>query len=114
VNPRSAKLVAAVAVGVAVVVIAVLAFVLSTAATTVTTDEIAVECVGVDEEACAQWAASVLEAGPGIRTFDPDDLERVRLSQPFLGIFGECRAEYFVERDEDDPAARESVPCPDE
>jgi hypothetical protein len=86
--------------------------VLSIDATAVTTDGIAVECVGIDEAACAFWAESVMAEGPGIRTFDPDDLVRIRLSQPILGLIGECQAEYFVGRDDDETAAREAVPCP--
>lgn len=99
--------------GGAAVVVAVVGGALLRPVTTATTDAgVAVECVGVaDESACAAWGASVLEAGPGIRVFDPEDLERVRLGRSILGLFGECRAEYFLGRYEDSAAARETVPC---
>jgi hypothetical protein len=80
-------------------------------ATTTTSAGLTIECIGVDKAACAEWAASVLADGPGIHTFDHDDLERARLSRSFLGLFGDCRAEYFLGR-YDDASASESVPCP--
>lgn len=79
--------------------------------TAVTAAGLEVECSGMDEAACATWAESVLGDGPGIHTFDPADLERVRLGRSFLGLFGDCQAEYVLGRF-DDVAARETVPCP--
>jgi hypothetical protein len=71
-----------------------------------------VECDGIGSaEACARWAAEVTAAGPGLRTFDPDDVTRLRLSQPFP-LPGDCRVEYYLGRDPDQPAARETVDCP--
>jgi hypothetical protein len=73
---------------------------------------VAVECVGIgSDDACAAWANSVLADGPGIHTFDPDDLERVRLSTSVLDLVGDCTAEYFVGRFGSEPVARETVPC---
>lgn len=78
--------------------------------TTTTPGGVAVECVGVDAAECAIWAESTLADGPGIHTFDPEDLERVRLSHSFLGLFGDCQAEYFLGR-YDEAVAREIVDC---
>lgn len=76
---------------------------------------LSVECAGIgDESACAAWAETVLADGPGIHTFDPEDLEGVRLRRSVLGLVGECRAEYFLGRFGDDVAASEAVPCPGE
>lgn len=84
--------------------------------TTVTTSGgLAIECAGIgDESACAAWAEAVLADGPGIHTFDPEDLEGVRLGRSVLGLVGECQAEYFLGRFGDEVAAREPVPCPAE
>jgi hypothetical protein len=104
---------AALVTTVTAVVVAAIALVilLGRSATTVTSDGVEVECAVTDEATCATWADSVLADGPGIQTFDPDDLERVRVARSVLGLFGECQAEYFLGR-YDDAAARESVPCP--
>lgn len=73
---------------------------------------ITVACDGIGSEvACERWAADLLAAGPGIHTFDPDDLAHLRLVRPFL-LPGECEAEYFVGRSADAPVARETVACP--
>jgi hypothetical protein len=79
--------------------------------TTTTSAGVTVECIGGDEAECAAWAASVLADGPGVHTFDPEDLERVRVGRSILGLVGDCQAEYFLGRF-DDVAARERVPCP--
>jgi hypothetical protein len=97
-----------------VALLAVLALPLARPSTTVTVAGVTVECANTaDETWCAAWADSVLADGPGIHTFDPDDLERVRLSRTFLGLAGDCQAEYFVGRSED-AAANETVACPDD
>jgi len=75
-------------------------------------DSIEVECDGIgSDETCEAWAMAILAAGPGIRTFDPDDLVRLQLTRPVL-LPGECRADYFISREPDEPAARETVDCP--
>jgi hypothetical protein len=56
----------------------------------------------------------VLADGPGMHTFDPDDLERVRLGRSVLGLMGDCQAEYFVGRFGGEAVARQTVPCPDD
>lgn len=77
-----------------------------------TVEGIAIECDGVGSaDACGAWAVSQLERGPGIRVFDPEDLQRVRLVRPFP-LPGTCRAEYFVGRDPDSAVATETVDCP--
>jgi hypothetical protein len=80
--------------------------------TATTPDGVAVACIGVEAAGCEAWAASVLADGPGIHTFDPEDLERVRLSRSVLGLFGDCQAEYFGDR-YDEAVARETVDCPE-
>ena len=91
----------------------VAAVVLRPTSTATTADGLAVDCAGIgDGAACAAWAEAVLADGPGIHTFDPDDLERVRLGRTILGLFGDCQAEYFVGRFGTEAVARESVPCP--
>jgi hypothetical protein len=78
-----------------------------------TTSGLAVTCAGIgDGAACAAWAEAVLADGPGIHTFDPEDLERVRLGRSVFDAFGDCQAEYFVERFGTEAVARETVPCP--
>jgi hypothetical protein len=80
-----------------------------------TSGGLVVECAGIgDETACAAWAEAVLADGPGIHTFDPEDLDGVRLGRSVLGLAGECQAEYFLGRFGDEVAAREPVPCPGE
>jgi hypothetical protein len=84
-------------------------------ATVTTAGGLTVECAGIgDEPTCAAWAEAVLADGPGIRIFDPEDLEGVRLGRSVLGLLGDCQAEYFLGRFEEEVAAREPVPCPGE
>jgi hypothetical protein len=79
---------------------------------TVSVGDVAVECVGIGStDACEAWATARLADGPDIRTFDPADLERIRLVRPFL-LPGDCTVEYFVGRDLDEAVAREVVACP--
>lgn len=74
--------------------------------------EVAVRCEGIGStEACADWARHVLDAGPGLHTFDPEDVVELRLHRPFL-VPGACDVEYFVGRERDEPAGREEVDCP--
>jgi len=95
----------------AVLVIAVSAVALRPT-TTAVVDGVTIECDGVGSaDACAAWATSRLADGPHLRTFDPDDLARVRLLRPFP-LPGSCTAEYFLSRDLDDAVARETVDCP--
>jgi hypothetical protein len=105
-----------VGVGLALVAILVFATLLVRPSATVrSAGGLAVECAGIgDEPTCAAWAEAVLADGPGIHTFDPEDLESVRLGRSFLGILGDCQAEYFLGRFGEEAAAREPVPCPGE
>jgi hypothetical protein len=76
-----------------------------------TIGEVRVECDGIGSAAaCERWAADLLAAGPGIRTFDPEDLASLRLSRPFP-LPGACAVDYYIGR-EAEPAARETVDCP--
>jgi hypothetical protein len=98
-----------------VAVVVVMTLLLRPSATVTTGGGLTVECAGIgDESACAAWAEDVLAEGPGIRTFDPGDLEGVRLGRSVLDLLGECQAEYFLGRFGDDVAAREPVRCPGE
>jgi hypothetical protein len=77
-------------------------------------DGVTVACDGIGSvEACAEWAASILATGPGIHTFDPEDLAHVRMARPFL-LPGDCEVAYYVGRSLDEPVARETIPCPDD
>jgi hypothetical protein len=79
---------------------------------TASVDGVAVECDGVGTtDACEAWATALLDEGPGIHTFDPGDLERMRLGRPFV-LPGDCTVEYFVGRDLEEAVARETVTCP--
>jgi hypothetical protein len=104
---------AAVAGGIVVAaLVIVLGAVLLRPTSTAVIDGVAIECDGVGStDACAAWATSRLAEGPGIHTFDPADLERMRLVRPFP-LPGACTAEYYVGRDPDEPAARETIACP--
>ncbi len=98
-----------------VVTLVVAVLLLRPSATVTTSSGITVECAGIgDESACTAWVEAVLADGPGIHTFDPEDLEGVRLGRSVLGLVGECQAEYFLGRFGDEVAAREPVPCPGE
>jgi hypothetical protein len=77
-------------------------------------DGVTAACDGIGSaDACADWAASILAAGPGIHTFDPEDLAHVRMTRPFL-LPGDCEIAYYVGRSLDEPVARETVACPDD
>jgi hypothetical protein len=80
---------------------------------TASVEGVTVACDGIGEVAtCAAWARDLLADGPGIHTFDPDDLAQVRLTRPFP-IPGDCEIAYYVGRTLDEPVARETVACPD-
>jgi hypothetical protein len=111
VSRRAGLAVGLLVAGIAVGVLA--SWILRAGSTAVTPAHVTVECIGVDGQACAAWADSVLADGPGIHTFDPEALESVRLSRSILGLFGDCQAEYFLGR-YDEAAGRETVPCPDD
>ena len=84
----------------------------STSVDSTSVDSITVDCDGIgSSEACAAWATDLLARGPGIRTFDPEDLAHVRLTRPFP-LPGDCEVAWFVSRTLDEPAARETVACP--
>ena len=93
-RPRAALVVGAVLALAATLLVAMI--VLRPSATVTTPAGLAVECAGIDESACAAWADAVLADGPGIHTFDPEELERVRLGRSVLGLVGACQAEYFL------------------
>ena len=106
----------------AVVVLALVAtlvaavLILRPSATVTTSGGLAVECAGIgDEAACAAWAEAVLADGPGIHTFDPEDLDGVRLGRSVLGLLGEyvARAKNFLGRFGDQAATSPAPPRDD-
>ena len=109
----SSRLALAVGAILAVGALVIAVVLLRPTATATTIGGLTVECLGLgDEPACAEWADTVMADGPGIHTFEPDDLERVRLGRSVFGHMGECQAEYFVGRFGSEAVARETVPCP--
>lgn len=79
-----------------------------------TVGDVTVACEGVGSTAaCERWAAGLLADGPGIHTFDPEDLAHLRLMRPFP-LPGDCEVAYYVGRTLEEPVAREVVACPDE
>ena len=98
-------------IGLAVAVV-VIGLVLLRPSASTSVDGISVDCDGIgSSEACEAWATDLLARGPGIRTFDPEDLAHVRLTRPFP-LPGDCEVAWFVSRTLDEPAARETVACP--
>jgi len=75
----------------------------------------AVECSGWTgvTDGCAAWGDRVLAAGAPTTTFEFEDVVRVRLDRPMLGIASTCVAEYFLGRYPDDVAWTEEVDCPE-
>ena len=74
-----------------------------------------VECSGWTgvTDGCAEWADRILAAGAPTTTFEFEDVVRVRLDRPMLGIASTCVAEYFLGRYPDDVAWTEEVDCPE-
>lgn len=64
-------------------------------------------------DACRAWGDAILAEGAPSHTFNIDDLARLELSRPLLGLAGACEAEWFLGRYPDDPAWGEEVACGD-
>ncbi|HEX7173601.1 MAG TPA: hypothetical protein VF365_13465 [Candidatus Limnocylindria bacterium] len=86
--------------------------------TTVVVDEAAggpiVECSGWTgvTDGCGRWGVRIVAAGAPTMTFEFEDVVRVRLDRPMLGLSSTCVAEYFLARYPDDVAWTEEVDCP--
>jgi hypothetical protein len=103
--------------GVAVLSILVAAIGIRAATGTIADDvgelRISAECTGwTGASDCHAWAAEVLAAGAPSATFEMEDVIRLRLDRPLLGLASTCIAEYFLSRYPEEVAWAEEVPCP--
>ena len=64
-------------------------------------------------EACRAWGDAILGEGPPSHTFNIEDLARLELSRPLLGLAGACEADWFLGRYPDDAVWAEEVACSD-
>ncbi len=74
---------------------------------------VTIECdawTGVSAGACGSWGDEILAGGPPSRTFNMEDLERLRLSGAPLAL-GSCRAEWFLGRDLLQPVWSDELEC---
>ena len=75
--------------------------------------EVTIECdpwTGLSAIACGSWGDAILASGPPSRTFNMEDLDRLRLSGAPLGL-GSCRADWFLGRDRAQPVWSEELEC---
>lgn len=76
--------------------------------------DVTVECAaatGVDADACRAWGDATLEQGPPSFTFEMDDLVRLRIDRPVLGLAATCEAAYFTSRYPDVAVWTEETAC---
>ena len=74
---------------------------------------VTIECdawTGVSAAGCASWGDAILTGGPPSRTFNLEDLERLRLSGAPLAL-GSCHAEWFLGRDPVQPVWSDELEC---
>jgi hypothetical protein len=74
---------------------------------------VTIECdawTGATVDGCRAWGDRLLASGPPSRTFNMEDLERLRLSGTPLGL-GACRVAYYLGRDLDRPVWNEETDC---
>ena len=74
---------------------------------------VTIECdpwTGMSVAGCRAWGDAILTGGPPSRTFNMEDLERLRLRGAPLS-FGSCRAEWFLGRDPVQPVWSEELEC---
>ena len=74
---------------------------------------VTVECdpwTGVSAGRCGSWGDAILAAGPPSRTFNIEDIDRLRLSGAPLSL-GSCRAEWFLSRDPAQPVWSDELEC---
>lgn len=85
-----------------------------TLATSVVDPDVTIECAAsasVSAEACGAWGDEILGLGPPSATFEMEDLSRLAISGPLLGLGSSCRVEYFLQRYPDDAVWTEDIPC---
>ena len=76
--------------------------------------DVTVECsaaVGLGAEACRTWGDELLLEDAAPRTFEREDLRRLRLDRGNLGLADECRVEYFLSRYPDRAIWSDELPC---
>jgi hypothetical protein len=74
--------------------------------------DVAIECSaasGLDAEACAAWGDELLAGGAPSRTFELEDVVRIRLDGGFIG--DGCSVKWFLGRYPDDPAWTDEAAC---
>lgn len=111
-----ARRLAAVAILVGVVVVVALAWLArpSTRTDSAIRPEVTIECAAVtstDVHACRAWGDAILEEGPPTFTFEMDDLVRLRIDRPVLGLGSTCEVSYFTSRYPDDTVWTEETAC---
>jgi hypothetical protein len=82
-------------------------------APSITLSGVTIECdpwTGVSPDGCGSWGDAILAGGPPSRTFNIEDLERLRLSGAPLSLGG-CRAEWFLGRDPVQPVWSDDLEC---
>ncbi|MGQ0608333.1 MAG: hypothetical protein ACT4OQ_07720 [Chloroflexota bacterium] len=63
--------------------------------------DVTVECgaaTGADADACRAWGDATLGQGAPSFTFEMDDLVRLRIDRPVLGLGSGCELSYFTSR----------------
>jgi hypothetical protein len=77
-------------------------------------DAVTIECTGatgVTADVCGEWADAILVEDRAPRTFEREDLRRLRLDRSLHGFGGECRAEWYLLRYPDSPVWSDEVAC---
>lgn len=75
---------------------------------------VTIECTGatgIGADACGEWGDATLTEDRAPRTFEREDLRRLRIDRSLLGLGGECRVEWFLWRYPDSPAWSDEVAC---
>lgn len=77
-------------------------------------EAVTIECTGatgVTGDRCRAWGDAVLAEDAAPRTFEREDLRRLRLDRSALGLGNECRAEWFLSRYADSAVWADEVAC---
>lgn len=75
---------------------------------------VTIECTGatgMGADGCGEWGDAILTEDRAPRTFEREDLRRVRIDRSLLGLGGECRVEWFLTRYPDRSAWSDEVAC---
>lgn len=84
------------------------------AATSSVRPDVTIECtgaVGLEADACGAWGDELLSEDAAPRTFEREDLRRLRLDRGLFGFADACRVEYFLSRYPDSPVWSAELPC---